>query len=94
MYNCVLGVTYLFIILYIMSNNLTISTSERETPVTKKRDVSSPLYDSVDTYKKYKQHGECDFGWLVGFGFNGPLRQYFSLYRAVTQREGEGGTKG
>ena len=29
-------------------------------------------------------------GWLVGcFGFNGPLRQYFSLYRAVAQREGE-----
>ena len=27
---------------------------------------------------------------LVGcFGFNGPLRQYFSLYRAVSQREGE-----
>ena len=25
-------------------------------------------------------------GWL--FGFNGPLRQYFSLYRAVSQREG------
>ena len=44
------------------------------------------------------------FGWLVGpslflplfglvgwFGFNGPLRQYFSLYRAVSQREGERG---
>ena len=30
------------------------------------------------------------FTWLVGcFGFNGPLRQYFSLYRAVLQREGE-----
>ena len=28
-------------------------------------------------------------GWLVGcFGLNGPLRQYFSLYRAVSQREG------
>ena len=27
-------------------------------------------------------------GWLVGcFGLNGPLRQYFSLYRAVSQRE-------
>ena len=27
---------------------------------------------------------------LVGcFGFNGLLRQYFSLYRAVSQREGE-----
>ena len=26
-------------------------------------------------------------GWLVGcFGLNGPLRQYFSLYRAVSQR--------
>ena len=35
------------------------------------------------------------FGWLVGcFGFNGPLRQYFSLYRAVSQREGERGEKG
>ena len=29
------------------------------------------------------------YGWLVDFGFNGPLRQYFSLYRAVSQREGE-----
>ena len=34
-------------------------------------------------------------GWLVGcFGLNGPLRQYFSLYRAVSQREGERGKKG
>ena len=31
---------------------------------------------------------------LVGFGFNGPLRQYFSLYRAVSRREGERGRKG
>ena len=35
-----------------------------------------------------------EFGWLVGFRFNGPLRQYFSLYRAVSQREGERGKKG
>ena len=28
------------------------------------------------------------YSCLVGcFGFNGPLRQYFSLYRAVSQRE-------
>ena len=33
-------------------------------------------------------------GWLVGcFGFNGPLKQYFSLYRAVSQREGERGER-
>ena len=32
---------------------------------------------------------KLDFVWLVGFGLNGPLRQYFSLYRAVSQREGE-----
>ena len=32
---------------------------------------------------------------LVGCsGFNGPLRQYFSLYRAVFQREGEREEKG
>ena len=31
---------------------------------------------------------------LVGcFGFKGPLRQYFSLYRAVSQREGERGER-
>ena len=36
-------------------------------------------------------------GWLVvlgltalsRFGLDGPLKQYFSLYRAVSQREGE-----
>ena len=27
------------------------------------------------------------------FGFNGPLRQYFSLYRAVSQSEGERGER-
>ena len=32
--------------------------------------------------------------WSVVLGFNGPLRQYFSLYRAVSQREGERGKKG
>ena len=32
--------------------------------------------------------------WLFGcVGFNGPLRQYFSLYRAVSQREGDRGKK-
>ena len=33
-----------------------------------------------------------DVDWLVGF--NGTLRQYFSLYRAVSQREGDRAEKG
>ena len=41
------------------------------------------------TLKKYAAN-HISKGWLVGcFGFNGPLRQYFSLCRAVSQREGE-----
>ena len=34
------------------------------------------------------------FLWVGCFGFNGPLRQYFNLYRAVSQREGEREEKG
>ena len=36
------------------------------------------------------QNLHLKYSWLVGcFGLNGPLRQYFSLYRVVSQREGE-----
>ena len=48
---------------------------------------------SVEHFRDF--HSGIKVGWLVGcFGFNGPLRQYFSLYRAVSQREGERGEKG
>ena len=33
-------------------------------------------------------------GWFVVFGLNDPLRQYFSLYRVVSHREGEREEKG
>ena len=37
----------------------------------------------------------ADGGWMIGcIWFNGPFKQYFSLYRAVSQREGERGEKG
>ena len=37
-----------------------------------------------------KREGKKNSSWLLGcFGFNGPLRQYFSLYRAVSQGEKE-----
>ena len=46
--------------------------------------VSDQVHPRNNAYTKWL------VGWLVGcFWFNGPLRQYFSLYRAVSQREGE-----
>ena len=37
----------------------------------------------------HKNKAELIFGLVGCFAFNGPLRQYFSLYRTVSQREGE-----
>ena len=50
-------------------------------------DYSLDLPDAImDPFPPRIQQDGC----LVGcFGLNGPLRQYFSLYRAVSQREGE-----
>ena len=53
-----------------------------------------PLKDNLDSENLYVRfnasNGRVYLIWLVGcFGFSGPLRQYFSLYRAVSQREGE-----
>ena len=51
--------------------------------------VLNPSRQVQDRFINYR-----NFGWLVGFGLNGPLRQYFSLYRAAFQREGEREEKG
>ena len=61
--------------------------------------VLSTLSDSVlylyQLLSKYLIRFQSRTGWLDGcFGFSGPLRQYFSLYRAVSQREDERGEKG
>ena len=48
-------------------------------------------YEYFLMYLSVFTESEC---WLVGcFGFNGPFRQYFSLYRAVSQKEGERGER-
>ena len=44
--------------------------------------------------KKHDQLTIVGLVWFGCFGLNGPLRQYFSLYRAVSQREGEREEKG
>ena len=54
------------------------------------------LSDRISVYigPSFKER-EKEIGLLVGcLGFNGPLRQYFSLYRAASQREGEREEKG
>ena len=64
-------------------------------------DADSIFYiDSLsDTLKELKSNIKIQMSqiyWLVGcfFGFNGTLRQYFSLYPADSQREGEREEKG
>ena len=47
-----------------------------------------------DIKKGLKKRKYFLVGWLVVFGLNDPLRQYFSLYRVVFQREGERAEKG
>ena len=50
--------------------------------------------DSIAEMLRYSKMA-MDMSWLVGcFGSNGPLRQYFSLYRSVSHNEGERGEKG
>ena len=63
-------------------------------PVMKLAIVSISLNDPKTilqgTVKGKRKRGRQKKIFLVGcFGLNGPLRQYFSLYRAVSQREGE-----
>ena len=42
------------------------------------------IVGKISSFNKHTVYGK----WLVGcFGFNGPLRQYFSLYRAISQKE-------
>ena len=50
--------------------------------------ATMPTPTNVKFGIKKKKFSEYNLHWLVGcFGFNGLLRQYFSLYRAVSQRE-------
>ena len=60
-------------------------------------EFQSTISKSEEMFQKFKTEMEkvkkksILIGWC--FGFNGPLRQYFSLYRAVSQREEERGEK-
>ena len=46
----------------------------------------------ISLYMSSYEHIVC-VGLVGCFGFSGPLSQYFSLYRAVSQREGERGER-
>ena len=59
------------------------------TPICLFSSLSPSLWETARYRLKF-----CLKIWLVGcFGFNGPLRRYFSLYRAASQREGQRGEK-
>ena len=64
--------------------------------LTYRPDMTLDVYHGRKTTAQ-QQLGKTHFGpwvgWLVGFGLNGPLRQYFSLYRTASQRAGERGEK-
>ena len=61
----------------------------------KARDSDEPMKTFYDMRSNaFNMSDGSKIGWLVDFGFYGPLRQYFGLYRAVSQREGERGKKG
>ena len=52
--------------------------------------LSKAFSNSYSTLSGPMSPSICSKNVKVGcFGFNCPLRQYFSLYRAVSQREGE-----
>ena len=43
----------------------------------------------IISFRIYDSHSHHDVRLVGCFGLNDPLREYFSLYRAVSQREGE-----
>ena len=49
-------------------------------------DIFTLLYLFSSLSPSHWETAQYRFGWLVVFGFNGPLRQYFSLYQTVSER--------
>ena len=47
------------------------------------------FYEFIFILRNYCMLCHCSCSSSSCFGLNGPLRQYFSLYQAVSQREGE-----
>ena len=82
----------------IVSEKNDLNTKPRQKSVNCKSRSSLKIEHRVDLNSSRRMHDPNFIAlalivseiWLVGcFGLNGPLRQYFSLYRAVSQREGE-----
>ena len=71
---------------------LHLALPRRTASACQSRDV--PLENGAPGSRQGGKNSRGFFGWLVVFGLNDPLRQYFSLYRVVSQREGEREEKG
>ena len=81
-------------------NNGAVCDSEHQIilPTNLRKRAFSVLHESITSGYLGQQktlHKVRQIFWLVGyFGLSGPLRQYFSLYQVVSQREGAIGEKG
>ena len=59
-------------------------------PLNPKQSINQSIKGPLNPKQSINLWESARYSWLVGcFGLNIPLRQYFSLYRAVSQREGE-----
>ena len=74
-------------------NHITLKNHQNQMPVpyviyADFESITKPKTEKAgDKSELTSEHEACGLCWLVGcFGFNGPLRQYFSLYQAVIQR--------
>ena len=82
-------------LLYFISVPSSVTVSQRFLVIDLNIRVDTRMVENVEDEGRNEKTDEWMIGWLYGwFWFNGPLRQYFSLYRVVSQREGERGEKG
>ena len=89
--------------IFTQDNNLSkpkVEGSLQKTNATCSKCKTNPILTYLHRFRRHsssqsqKRESTILSGKLVGcFGFNGPLGQYFSLYRTVSQRMGERGEK-
>ena len=72
------------------THNIPFSIQKRRITLQYPKSAAVGIFQGIQERVRNSRGVQSTEVLLVGcFGFNGPLRQYFSLYRTVSQREGE-----